>query len=110
MEIPSELYTWNSLISLAGSAGMAFIVPVVLGQAFTWIKGVWRVRIALLVAIGLQIAAMLSAEGEPTLKAWAVALANGFLVTATSLGFNTMTKDPGAINAAGADGWRAPWL
>src|SRR5688572_29428887 len=85
-----QLFTTDSLLTLQGSAAVAWLVPNVLGSIFP-IPDRLRAAFALLIALGLSFYAATLGDGEGFTR-WLVALLNGFLIAGSALGFNQATR------------------
>lgn len=99
----SELFTWESLVTLQGSALACYLVANVLGKLIPPLPDVGRAWIAFLLALGIQIALTLSSE-DPTAQTWIVAILNGFLIAASALGLNQVTTPSGDGGGGGGGG------
>lgn len=90
MQIPNELYTTSSLLTLSGSATAVWIITSTIGYLIgkrkskeikKWVGLVLALLFALLGATQVQ---------DPDLITWVVAIVNGFLIYLTAIGANTV--------------------
>jgi ABC-type uncharacterized transport system permease subunit len=90
MEIPSDLYTIDTLFSLTGSATAVWIITSVVGYVLEP-KDSQKLKkwlgLALSIALALLGATLVA---TPTALTWVVAVVNGFLIYLTAVGANTV--------------------
>ena len=91
MNIPQELYTVDSLLTLAGSSAAVFIITSVVGYLIgpknSPLVKKW---LGLVLALGLALLGITQVT-NPTVGTWAVAVVNGFLIYLTAIGANIIT-------------------
>lgn len=120
MEIPNELYTASSLLTLSGSATAVFIITSVIGYLIGGSRGL-TIKKWLGLALALIFAFLGATQvNNPDLVTWVVALVNGFLIYLTAVGANTIVGYAATTTAeapiretsasAGRSGFADPWF
>jgi hypothetical protein len=102
MENLDSLFTITSLLTLQGSAGVAWFVPNTLGWLFGTGFDKARKWVALGVALGLALVAA-SMVPDPSVLTWVVAPINGLLIFATAMGINqfpAQNRQPSPVTVA----------
>jgi hypothetical protein len=105
MQIPSDLFTTTSLLTLQGSAVAVFIITSILGYLLPNGKNIKLVKIwtALVLSIALGFLGLVQVSG-PTILNWFVAFFNGCLIFLTAIGGNAVTSSGGnAVPASGGN-------
>ena len=90
MEIPTELYTIDSLFSLTGSATAVWIITSVAGYLLE-LKNSVKIKKWLGFALSMLFALLgATLVQEKSFLIWIVAVVNGFVIYFTAVGANTI--------------------
>ncbi|MFN0177061.1 MAG: hypothetical protein ACKVU0_20635 [Saprospiraceae bacterium] len=86
MEIPNEFFTLQSMLTLSGATAVTYIVSNSLQHAFNF-NPKW---LALVIAVAITLFGVYQNNGSGS--DYFIALINGFLVYATTIGIVTLTN------------------
>jgi hypothetical protein len=90
MELPNDFYTVTTLLTLSGSSMAVLIITAVLGdllgRKYKLIAKKWT---ALFLSLFFSLLGVTLIK-EKSLLIWVVAVVNGFLIYAASVGWNSM--------------------
>ncbi len=99
MELPKELFTPESILTLGGAATAVWLVTNTVRYVFGW-NPKW---FGLVLGQALAIVGVLSLE-EWTVVRFVVAVANGFLIYVTAVGVAAVTGAGAAVLAPSVEG------
>jgi hypothetical protein len=91
MQSPNDFYTSGTLFTLLGSSSATWLITSVLSDIFGYKIKKYKKLIALIISIGLTLLGA-SLSTDRSFSAWIIAIINGFLVYATSVGVNTVAS------------------
>jgi len=98
MDSTNNLYTFQSLGTLAGAAGVTFIISNVIQSVFNY-NPKW---LALAVAEIISFAIIIQ-SGSDKFSDYFIAIVNGFLIYSTAIGGNALTGKPTSSRATSSE-------
>ena len=90
MDVPTEFYTPQSILTLTGATGAVYVISAGLQHAFNFNPRWFALAISLVLAVAGAYATQ-----PPVVGSYLIAIVNGFLIYCTAVGVNSVTAKPG---------------